>query len=185
VSALLRELDVAGERDSWEAAGFAVDDHGAVRVGQVALQTGVGTSGIGGWRFADGDDAPDAAPVVHPNGAIVLDHLVVMTEDPSRTTATYGELGWEPRRVRELGNGSTQTFFRTGEVIIELIGPNPAVHTEQLWGLAYTVTDLDACALLLGEKLGRIKDAVQPGRRIATVRHEACGLTVPIAFMSE
>ena len=36
----------------------------------------------------------------------------------------------------------------------------------------------------LGDRLGRIKDATQPGRRIATLRHDACGLTVPIAFMS-
>jgi hypothetical protein len=47
-----------------------------------------------------------------------------------------------------------------------------------------TVSDIDACAALLGDHLGPVKDAVQPGRRIATLRHEACGLTVPIAFMS-
>jgi hypothetical protein len=46
------------------------------------------------------------------------------------------------------------------------------------------VNDLDACAELLGDRLGPIKDATQPGRRIATLRHEACGLTIPIAFMS-
>jgi hypothetical protein len=182
----LRELDVAGDRDGWETAGFAVEDDGGLRVGQVTLRTGVGATGISGWRLANNEDQAAAEkPVMHPNGAVVLDHLVVFTDDPARTTATYGELGWEPRRVRELGNGSTQTFFRTGEVIIELIGPNPSVHAEQLWGLAYSVTDLDACAVLLGDKLGRIKDAVQPGRRIATLRHEECGLTVPVAFMSE
>jgi hypothetical protein len=182
---LLCELDVAGDGTSWEDAGFSVGDDGAVRVGQVALQIGVGSEGVAGWRLRDGEPGVNGDHVDHPNGAILLDHLVVFTDDPARTTAAYADLGWEPRRVRELGNGSTQTFFRTGEVIIELIGPNPTVHSEQLWGLAYTVRDLDACAVLLGDKLGRIKDAVQPGRRIATLRHEACGLTVPVAFMSE
>jgi hypothetical protein len=46
------------------------------------------------------------------------------------------------------------------------------------------VSDLDACARLFGERLGRIKDATQPGRRIATLRHKEFGLTIPIAFMS-
>jgi hypothetical protein len=53
-----------------------------------------------------------------------------------------------------------------------------------LWGISPTVRDLDACAALLGDGLGRIKDATQPGRRIATLRHESFGLTIPIAFMS-
>ena len=55
---------------------------------------------------------------------------------------------------------------------------------ERLWGLSPTVADLEACARLLGDRLGPIKEATQPGRRIATLRHGACGLTVPIAFMS-
>ncbi len=53
----------------------------------------------------------------------LLDHLVVFTDDPDRTVADYADLGLEVRRVRELGNGRTQTFFRAGEVIIELVGP--------------------------------------------------------------
>jgi len=107
----------------------------------------------------------------------------VFTDDPDRTIATYAERGLEVRRVRELSNGTTQTFLRAGEVIIELVGPI-AGDGERLWGLSPTVADLDACARLLGDRLGRIKDATQPGRRIATLRHEACGLTIPIAFMS-
>ena len=31
------------------------------------------------------------------------------------------------------------------------------------------MNDLDACARLLGDALGAVKDAVQPGRRIATL----------------
>jgi hypothetical protein len=44
-------------------------------------------------------------------------------------------------------------------------------------------SDLDALAARLGDKLGPIRDAVQPGRRIATLRREA-GSSVPIAFMT-
>src|SRR5262249_26489340 len=113
------------------------------------------------------------------------DHLVIFTDDPDRTVNHYAAFDLDVRRVRDLGNGTRQTFFKAGEVILELVGPIPNVRGERLWGLAFTVSDLDACATLYGEHLGRIKDAVQPGRRIATLRHEAVGLTIPIAFMSE
>jgi hypothetical protein len=180
IAPALTGLDVAGDADAWTDAGFVVDDDGALRLGHVRMQTGVGEQGIAGWELGD---AGGVEPAEHPNGATLLDHLVVFTDDPERTILTYAQLGLEVRRVRELGNGKTQTFFRAGEVIIELVGPIDG-DGERLWGLSPTVADLDACARLLGDRLGPIKDATQPGRRIATLRHEACGLTVPIAFMS-
>jgi hypothetical protein len=79
-----------------------------------------------------------------------------------------------------------QRFFRLGEVILELVG-TPGAHGEgpaTFWGLALTVDDLDAAATHLGERLGPVTDAVQRGRRIATLRHEAVGLHVPIAFLT-
>jgi hypothetical protein len=179
---VLSALDVAGDADAWNEAGFAVDADGTMRIGHVAFRTGVGERGVDGWTLGA---ETQVEPAVHPNGSTLLDHLVVFTDDPERTTKTYGELGLEPRRVRDTGKGTTQTFFRAGEVIIELVGAIPNIEGERFWGLAFTVSDLDACAGLLGDKLGAIKDAVQTGRRIATLRHEACGLTVPIAFMSE
>ena len=173
-------LDLAGDADAWKQAGFAVDDDGAVRLGHVRMQTGVGEHGISDWRLGDGGGVE---PASHPNGAIGLDHLVVFTDDPERTILAYSQLGLEVRRVRDLGDGKTQTFFRAGEVIVELVGPIDG-DGERLWGLSPTVADLEACVRLLGDRLGPIKDATQPGRRIATLRHAACGLTVPIAFMS-
>jgi catechol 2,3-dioxygenase-like lactoylglutathione lyase family enzyme len=173
-------LDVAGDADAWREAGFAVDADGALRLGHVRIRTGVGDTGISSWTLGD---AATVEPAVHPNGAILLDHLVAFTDDPDRTVGTYADLGLEVRRVRELPNGNTQTFFRAGEVIIELVGPI-AGDGERLWGLSPTVADLEACARVLGDRLGRIKDATQAGRQIATLRHEAVGLTVPIAFMS-
>jgi hypothetical protein len=182
VSSYLAALDVAGDADAWREAGFAVDNDDRIRVGHVRLHLGVGVRGIESWHLVD--EPPDLVPTVHPNGVTQLDHLVVFTDDPQRTTTRYAGLGLDARRVRDVGNGRTQTFFRAGEVIIELVGPVPDVDGERFWGLALTVADLDACAVLLGERLGPIKDAVQPGRRIATLRHKECGLTVPIAFMS-
>jgi hypothetical protein len=122
----------------------------------------------------------------HPNGTIEIDHVVLMSHDPPRTVAALERYGFEVRRTRDPGNGMSQTFFKLREVVLELIGP--AVPDEldtpaHFYGLAFTVDDLDATAAFLGDKLGRVKDAVQPGRQIATLRKEAsAGLAV--AFMS-
>jgi hypothetical protein len=177
---LLAAVDVAGDADAWAEAGFLVVGD-RMRIGHVEFRIGVGDQGIANWTLGD---TPTVEPAEHPNGSTLLDHIVVFTDDPDRTTLGYADLGLEARRVREVGNGTTQTFFRAGEVIVELVGPIPNVTGERFWGLAMTVADIDACATLLGDRLGPVKDAVQPGRRIATLRHEACGLTVPIAFMS-
>ena len=53
----------------------------------------------------------------------------------------------------------------------------------RLWGLALAVDSLERCAEVLGDNLGKPRDAVQPGRRIATLRRSA-DLAIPIAFMS-
>jgi hypothetical protein len=174
-------LEVAGDAEAWRSAGFTVDADGGCRVGHVRMQTGVGESGIADWSFGDPETVE---PAIHRNGTVLIDHLVVFTDDPARTVERYAELGMEPRRVREVGNGRSQTFFRAGEVIVEVIGPIDGEQGERLWGISPTVSDLDACAQLLGDGIGRIKDATQPGRRIATLRHESFGLTIPIAFMS-
>ena len=175
-------LDVAGSADQWVDAGFAVDPDGGCRVGHVRMQIGVGSKGIAGWTLAAGSSP--VQPATHANRATQLDHVVVFAADPDQTIEEYAALDLAVRRVRELGNGTRQTFFRAGEVIIELVGPIPDVRGTRLWGLAFTVDDLDACAAGYGEKIGRVKDAVQPGRRIATLRNGAFGLTIPIAFMS-
>ena len=88
----------------------------------------------------------------------------------------------ELRRVRDAG-GFRQGFRRLGPAILELVEvpkapPGPATF----WGLVVIVSDLIALAERLGERLGPIRPAVQPGRRIATLRPSA-GLTEAVAFM--
>jgi hypothetical protein len=46
------------------------------------------------------------------------------------------------------------------------------------------VADLDATAARLDGRIGRPKDAVQSGRRIATL-HAGDEISVPVAFMSQ
>ncbi len=144
-----------------------------------------------GWS-TDPGDGPTLSPAAHPNGVTSIDHIVLATGDPARTTAALEQVGFAALRVRRTdtyGAPMTQTFFRAGEVIVELIGPDdvPTDGTAgpaAFFGLAFTVDDLDATARLLGEALGTAKDAVQPGRRIATLRHKQLDMSVATAFMT-
>jgi hypothetical protein len=122
---------------------------------------------------------------LHPNGATRIDHLVFMTPDLPRTTGALVGLGLDVRRERDAG-AFQQVFFRLGEVILELVGPVEAgPGPSSLWGLTFAVDDLDATAAFLGDRVGRVKDAVQPGRRITTLRGKEIGIGPAIAFMSE
>ena len=194
-------LDVAADPDAWRALGFFVDEDDVCAVDGVAIRLGSAGRKISGWALADvpGGVELDGLPTVppppsrptaasHANGTVALDHLVVMSPDADRTIKALAVHGIEPRRQRhtdQYGPPFTQTFFRLGRPILELIGPDTPAGSEpaRFYGVAFTVDDLDATAALLGDRLGRVKDAVQPGRRIATLRREA-GAGIPVAFMS-
>jgi hypothetical protein len=204
---------IADPPEAWIAAGFTVDDNGTCRVGTVKLTLAGpdagkqivswtlrglpdGTTSIDGLPTTPGADAPpDDAPAVHDNGVEIIDHVVILSPDVDRTIAAFGAVGLEPRRTRQVdpaqyGFDARQTFFRMGEVILELIGPNEpwdgmADRPAGFFGLAYTVRDLDATAALLADHIGKVKDAVQPGRRITTLRHKDLGMSVATAFMSD
>ena len=116
-----------------------------------------------------------------------MDHVVVFTPALGRTIAALEEAGIELRRVREPsepGPPVHQAFFRLGEVILEVVERPKGDGGAAFWGITLAVADIDASADLLGDLLGNVHAAVQPGRRIATVRREA-GLGVPVALISE
>jgi len=126
----------------------------------------------------------------HEIGALAIDHVVVLTPDLERTVAAVErQLGLRLRRTRDTessGAPMRQAFFRMGEAILEVVGGqqvDPRGGPARIYGLAITVADLDAAVLLLADRVGDPKPAVQPGRMIATVRKEA-GLQVPLALMS-
>lgn len=194
----LVEIAVGSTPAAWERLGFAVDD-GAVVVGGTRIRaTGAG-GGIERWTLAgvedvalDGlatrvvDDAPPtfSAPE-HPNGAQRIDHVVVRTPSLDRTAAALDDAGLELRRTREAGGGARQGFLWVGDTILELVeapGGDPS-GPATFWGLVVVVDDLDRAAAIAGDALGDVRDAVQPGRRIATVR-ESAGVGLPLALMT-
>jgi hypothetical protein len=192
---------LADAPDVWRDLGFAIEGEDACWVSGLAIRLGVGNRKISGWALRDwhGPDDVDGLPTdrseeparptpTHPNGVTALDHLVLMTPDITRTTEAIQAAGLELRRTRDTdqyGAPFRQTFFKLGEVVLEVIGPVEPRNDKptRFYGLAFTVTDLDATAALLGDRLHPPKDAVQPGRRIATLDRDA-GSSVPIAFMS-
>ena len=197
----LAALLVGDPPDVWADLGFVVDD-GAVHVSGVRHVLGGEKKGIRDWSIrglgadVDGIDgaafglpAADAQPTPdHPNGVFALDHLVVFSPDLGRTIGALEAAGLDLRRTRDTGTYGApmqQAFFKLGEVILELVGPKEPSGDGPIrfYGLAWTVRDLDETAAFLGDRLKPAKDAVQPGRRIATLASSG-GSTVPHAFMS-
>lgn len=195
-------LTIAGDPAVWRSIGLAVSDTGDVPLFGTALRIVEGDErGIVGWALsgvADGapsidglaTDRVDPRPPafgVHELGASALDHVVVLTNDLERTSEAITEAtGCELRRVREVGE-MRQGFHRIGRggLIVELVErPEVPAGPASFWGLVLIVDDLDAACERVGE--GRIsppKGAVQPGRRIATVRDDV-GLGLPVALMT-
>lgn len=129
----------------------------------------------------------DPMYAAHAIGATGLDHVVVMTPDLERTSAAIAEAtGCELKRIREVGS-MRQGFHRVGPggLIVELVErPEIPDGPAAFWGLVVNVADIDAACDQIGA--GRVsppKDAVQPGRRIATVSAEV-GLGLPVALMT-
>ena len=193
-------LDAAADPSVWERLGFAVVDRVST-IARVAIRLGAPGQKISGWALdgvaldtdIDGLMTTAAPPAAaerarHPNGTVAIDHLVVLSPRPARTIAALAAVGLDvrgERRTNQYGAPYTQTFFRIGRPVLELIGPDTPTDDgpARFFGLAFTVADLDATAEFFGDRLGRVKDAVQPGRRIATLRREA-GAGLPLAFMS-
>lgn len=199
----LTAVMVADEPSAWAAAGFTMAGN-ATRVGNttVVCDPGSGDGGITEVSIEGLDGAidglsvrqralppVDAAVSSHPNRVSGFDHLVVMSPAIERTSTALSTAGLSRRRTREFTVGDEvrrQDFFWLGDVILELVGLQGVAGDgpASFWGLALECGDLDAAAADLGDRLGRVKDAVQPGRRIATMRTRDLGISVPIALMS-
>lgn len=189
MAAQARTIATGGEPAAWVRLGFALEEDGSACVGGLRLLTGadelrVEAAGLASER-PDGlaitaTSAPGCGVGEHPNGALTVDHVVAFTDDLDRTCAALERAGAPLRRRFEPRPGTPMAFHRLGPLVLEVVGGG---ERPALWGLVIVVADLDACARELGSPptplLGDVKAAVQPGRRIATVRREA---DVPVAL---
>lgn len=202
----LDELTVADAATAWRACGFEVEgDLCTVGATRVRLAPG-GGKGLTGWslrglksteldglRTTRSDRPLPADRPLHPNGVSALDHVVAISSDLVRTVAALQGAGLDLRRIREEptpAGAPRQAFFRLGEPILELVqAPAEAIERTGgdqpafFWGLAFVAPDLDATVASLGDRVSEVRDAVQPGRRIATLRRSA-GLSLPVALIT-
>jgi catechol 2,3-dioxygenase-like lactoylglutathione lyase family enzyme len=204
----LDELTVADSAENWRECGFAVAGEecmvGGVRIRFASPESGRGLVGwsLRGIESTDLDGLPTAASErsvpgeapAHPDGITAIDHVVAISSDLDRTVRVLEAAGLDLRRVREEptpAGAPRQAFFRLGSTILEVV-QEPPEATERaggdrpafFWGLAFVAPDLERTVAYLGEeRVSEIRAAVQPGRRIATLRR-AAGLSVPVALMT-
>ncbi len=170
-------------------------------------EPGAAAGGLLGWSLRevastelDGlptgrSDAPVATKgPAHPNGVTGVDHVVAVTPRLERTVAALEAAGLDLRRIREEptpAGAPRQAFFRLGPTILEVV-QEPAEVADRngpdrpafFWGLALVAPQIDATVADLGPgRVSEVREAVQPGRRIASLRRGA-GLSLPVALIT-
>ncbi len=199
-------LGVADSPSAWVDAGFTVGADATCRIGSVGIELLGRERGFGivGWSLGglppDAGDDVDGIPtarsdsgafdaVAHRNGVTAIDHVVLMSPDLHRTVRALSDIGGQPRRERDATLGDRQIrqiFYRFGDTIVEVVGspevsdPGPST----LWGITFVVADIEESARFFGDHTAAVKPAVQPGRKITTVRHHELGLSVRTALIS-
>lgn len=113
-----------------------------------------------------------------------IDHLVISHPDAEELTVQAGQAGLEITRVREVADGVTQHFHRAGSVILEFVC-GMSIQPAFLWGITWTCADLDRSVATLGPLCGEARPAIQPGRRIATMRTKSLQPLIRMALMDD
>jgi hypothetical protein len=206
----LDELVLADSPERWSALGFELDGD-RLQLGTVTLRLagaaagrgivswtlrGASSSELDGLATALSDDGVPREPgATHANGISAIDHIVAMTPALDRSVQALKAAGLDLRRIREEptpAGAPRQAFFRLGAEILEVVQePEDVIAAREggadrparLWGLALLAPDLDRTVAALGECVGEPRDAVQQGRRIATIKRSA-GLAVPVALIT-
>lgn len=197
----LRRLLIGDEPDAWSAAGFKITER-ETSIGTIAIEFVAGHSpGVIGWQLTDiadgsidgiestGTEAEPAPVVTHDNAVTRLDHVVITTPDLDRTITALETAGFSARRTRDVPTAEPprrQVFLWAGETILEVVGPAEPTGADPatIWGLALTTDDMDAAVASIGPNLKPPKQAVQPGRQIATVNTRALGIGMTMALMT-
>ena len=205
----IEELVLADDPERWSALGFQLEGE-RLQLGTVSLRLagedaghgivswtlhGVSSTELDGLPTVASESTPTTAAPSHANGISAIDHIVAMTPALDRTVTALTEAGLDLRRIREEptpAGAPRQAFFRLGREILEVVQePEQFVAAREgderrparLWGLALLAPDLDRTVAMLAEHVGEARQAVQEGRRIATVKRSA-GLGLPVALMS-
>ena len=142
------------------------------------------TLATGDPKWAWTDSAPALAihvfePAVgHTVQDMTVDHIVVLVPDLDVSIGKFSRVGLEPR-LRMTVQERPAAFFRAGPVIEVIESP---VRQASLYGIALTSEiPLETMSLKWrsrGLEVGEIRPAIQPGRRIMTIRDLDAGLAI-------
>ncbi len=197
-NARVRALAVPGGAQPWLDAGFDSGPCG-FEAGEVSVILGA-PEAEGVRLILEPPSALDGAGIMeppqspstgegsrHPNGVVGVDHVVVATPSMARTRAAMLDAGLDLRLERQVRMGERevqQAFFLAGPCVLELVGSaNSTEGPATVWGLTFVTSALEELPALEGSPVASIRDAVQPGRRIAVARREL-GLPTRVAFMN-
>jgi hypothetical protein len=112
-----------------------------------------------------------------------LEHIVVMVPVLEDAIAAQEAIGVPCKRIREVGNGMRQAFFKLEQTVIEVVGP--AREPFGCWGLAFMCTDIAKAVAVARQndlQATEPKKAIQGGL-IARIVEPLDG--VAIAYMQE
>ena len=198
--ARITQLVVGGQPTSWTSIGLTFND-GLCSLGDLVLRLDPSLPpGLASWQLTgcvnDGDvDGIPTSYVTHSllrtagiDSSVIdvvgIDHVVVLTNDLERTSTELARVTGEPlKRIRDAGNGVRQGFHRLGSVIVEIVERSD-VERAALWGFVMTASNIDDVAAHMGpDVIGVPREAVQPGRRIASFR-SSVGLGVAVALIT-
>ncbi len=128
----------------------------------------------------DGGDSITDEAVAADVPDFSIDHVVLLVPDIDAAVDTLGRIHLTPRLRMEV-SGRPAAFFRVGPVLEVIQAP---VRETSLYGIALATTrSLESLSLTWksrGLEVGTVKPAIQPGRRIMTVK----GLDAGLAIMS-
>ena len=77
---------------------------------------------------------------INENSVDFLEHIVVMTPVLDEAIAANEAIGVPCKRIREVGNGARQAFFKLEQTVLEVVGPARA--RPGCWGLALMCSDI-------------------------------------------
>ena len=200
----LERIVVGDDPDAWRAAGFRVVGN-EVSFGKAVVELAGSDAerGVLGWSIDGVDTDIEQIPTVprgasrdartgspdHTNAMFAIDHVVVQTGDVDQTVQAFVDVGMAERRRATMSMPAgerQQAFLWAGRVIVEIVGPvEPDPEAGMgIWGLALVSSNLKTTAHVLAANMSEPRDAIQPGRKIATVRTRALDISVPIVVMS-
>lgn len=159
----------------WEVFGFPAQWIGrSVRL----------TTGDPAWTWSSEPPAFDIPLVEESSTATTevegwaVDHVVLLVPDLTEAVTTFAQLDLVPRLAIKV-KGRPAAFFRAGPVIEVIESP---VRGPSLYGLTLVADEhLEAIALrwrARGLNVSSVRPAIQPGRRIFTVRDTEAGFAV-------